>query len=313
MGLKSTRKTAYYLRASNGKSSVNLQNLLALARKVFDTVATSEMSLGSGDVLRIQHFRANDIGVFIHLARYIPGEKASTLQPKANAPEDNEGSQSAPSGMEFKDGDSFLLARDHNIIFCSHGISIEKTKLYLALLFEKAGIDKTKREFEMKPSSNLDKLKLLHKHKVKSIELATNAYAISLPREEKQNWIGKVFDGVSNELKALVGKDESPEEQKMFEDLLVNVELRLDGNTRAASVTQNFIENLAESVLDDADSSISEFTIVTQNNDRITSAQIRLQDSFNATKEDGSLSHFSVWEGLERYFQKISQGNLVEQ
>lgn len=311
---KNTRKTAHYLRSILGDRVVDLQTLVTSARASFGTVAASEVALGAGDIVRIQHYRANSTGVFLHLARYIPGEKASTLHPKATQAEDDEGTQSAPSGMEFKDGDSYLLINRHNVIFCSHGISVEKSRLYLSMLFDKAGIEKERRAFDLKPASNIDKLRLLQKHGVKAIELGTNAYNIGLPQEKPDGWINKVFSGVATELKALVQKDESPEELKLFEDLLVNVELRLDGNTRAAAVTQGFIEHVAESLLDDQEESvISQFTIVTRNNDKITSAQTRLQDSFNVAQENGSVSHFGVWDGLSKYLETITQGNLVEQ
>lgn len=314
MSQKNTRKTAYYLRSVFGDQAVDLQHLVTSARAVFGTVAASEIALGGGDIVRIQHYRSNSTGVCLHLARYIPGERASTLQPKAGLPEDDEGAQSAPSGMEFKDGDSYLLINRHNVVFCSHGISVEKSRLYLSMLFDKAGIDKQKRSFELRPATNIDKIQLLHRHGVKAIELGATAYNISLPQEKTGGWVNKVFGGVADELKALVTKDESPEELKLFEDLLVNVELRLDGNTRAAAVTQGFLEHVASSLLDDEEANvISQFTIITRNNDRITSAQTRLQESFNVAQENGSISHFGVWDGLSKYLEAITQGNLVEQ
>lgn len=314
MSQKNTRKTAHYLRSIFGDQAVDLESLVSAARAIFGTVAASEIALGGGDIVRIQHYRSNSTGVFLHLARYIPGERASTLLPKAGLPEDDEGAQSAPSGMEFKDGDSYLLINRHNVVFCSHGISVEKSRLYLSMLFDKAGIDKLKRSFELRPATNIDKIRLLHRHGVKSIELGTTAYNISLPQEKPDGWVNKVFSGVANELKALIAKDESSEELKLFEDLLVNVELRLDGNTRAAAVTQGFIEHVASSLLDDQEESvISQFTITTRNNDKITSAQTRLQENFNVAQENGSISHFGVWDGLGKYLEAITQGNLVEQ
>ncbi len=182
------------------------------------------------------------------------------------------------------------------------------------MLLDKAGIDKQKRSFELRPATNIDKIQLLHRHGVKAIELGATAYNISLPQEKTGGWVNKVFGGVADELKALVTKDESPEELKLFEDLLVNVELRLDGNTRAAAVTQGFLEHVASSLLDDEEANvISQFTIITRNNDRITSAQTRLQESFNVAQENGSISHFGVWDGLSKYLEAITQGNLVEQ
>ena len=94
---------------------------------------------------------------------------------------------------------------------------------------------------------------------------------------------------------------------------MVNVELRLDGNTRATINAKEFIEQAAESILDDADGPISEFSIITQTDERITSSSIRLQTTFHVTKEDRSVNYLDVWKGLDKYLGEIKQGNLLEQ
>ncbi len=312
MAKKQTNKTAYYLRAVNGKTAVDLQSLLKKARTSFPTVARSEMNLG-GEVVRIQHCKSDNNGFFLHFVRYIPGEKAPTLQPKLKAAEDNEGTQSAPHGMEFKDGDSFLFVEGHHAIFCAHGITSQKTSRYLSLLFEAANIDEEKRAFELSPASNLDKLNLLQTHGVRAIQLSCNSYQVSVPKKSRNNWISKTLGSVADEIKALIEKDDGAAEQKIMEDLLVNVELRLDGNTRAQINAQKFIEQAAESVLEEDDGPVSEFTIITQTGERIRSSSIRLQTSFNVTKEDRSVSYTEVWKELEQYFGEIKQGNLLEQ
>ena len=169
---ETARKTLYYVRSLNGKTPVDLQSLINKARTKFPTVADSEIKLGSNDIIRIQHFKSDTSGVFVHFVRYVPGEKAPTLSPKVRRPEDNGGAESAPAGKEFKDGDSFILANRHNVIFCGHGVSVQKTVLYLSLLFDKTGIRKEDQKFELKPASNIDKLKLIQEHGVRAIRFS---------------------------------------------------------------------------------------------------------------------------------------------
>ena len=313
MAKDKARKTLYYVRAVNGSDAVNLKTLIVKARTKFPTVADSELEFGAQDIIRIQHYRETTAGVFLHLVRYVPGEKASTLLPKSNRAEDNEGSESAPAGKEFKDGDSFIFANKGNVIFCSHGISIQKTSLYLSHLFKKAGFEKAKRQFELKPASKIDKLKLIQSHGVRAIHISCSAFQVSLPKKERTTWMSKTLGNIGDEMKALIEKDETASEQKAMEDLIVDVEIRLDGNTRAIASSQEFIEDVAESVLDDNSELASEFTIVTKNGERITSAAIRLQSSLDVTKSGRSVVHYEVWEGLESYMSDIKQGNLLEQ
>lgn len=156
-------------------------------------------------------------------------------------------------------------------------------------------------------------MQLIQDHGVKSIQLAVCAFDLSLPKSGRNNWITKSLGSLGDELSALISKDQSLGQQKALEDLLVNVEFRLDGNTRAAQSSQDFIEDLAETVLDDDETPVSEFTITTQKNEQITSSAIRLQTGIKVDTKDNSVSHISVWAEMGVYFDQISQGNLLEQ
>lgn len=313
MASEQATKTVYYFRARRDDKPFDLQKIIGKARKKKKYVGDSEVELGGGDVVRIQHYKAASGHVLLHLARYVPGVVASTLLPKATSEEDDEGSQAAPRGKEFKDGDCFLLVKGFHILYCGHGISHQKAALYLSQLFRAAKLHDESSGFDLTPASNLDKLKLLQDHGVRAVQLTTNAFDMSLPKTKRNKWISKSLGSMGDELKALVKKDQNTIEQKALEDLLVDVEVRLDGNTRAAQSAQDFIEELAESVLDDSEAPISEFVIVTQKNERITSSQIRLQSSIKVDKKDNSVSHNSVWSELSGYLDVITEGNLLEQ
>ena len=313
MPKNTTRKNLYYVRALNERKPVDVEALVSNARGKFPTVETSEVKLGSQDIIRIQHFTKTTSGTFVHFVRYVPGERAPTLSPKAKSAEDHGGAESPPEGKEFKDGDSFALINRHDVIFCAHGISIQKTTLYLSLLFEKAGTSRDKRKFELKPASKLDKLKLIQDHGVRAIQLSSSAYKVALPEKQRKNWFSKTFGSITDEISALVERDETVEEQKALQDLVIDVEIRLDGNTRARVESKDFIEEVAETVLDDLDATQDDFTIVTRNGEKISSSSIRMQTSINVTKEDRSVSHSEVWRGLEDYMGELRRTNLVEQ
>ncbi|MCC3255909.1 hypothetical protein [Xanthomonas campestris] len=113
-----TTKTVYYLRARLGDQPFDLQAIAKRARVKKSTCDATEIELGGGDVVRIQHFSNANGRTLMHLTRYVPGVQASTLQPKATTPEDDEGAQPPPRGKEFKDGDCFLLLKAHHVLYC---------------------------------------------------------------------------------------------------------------------------------------------------------------------------------------------------
>lgn len=313
MASDKTTKTLYYLRARRDGNPFDLQALMTRARRRKNNCGATEIELGGGDVVRVQHYSAAGGRLRLHLSRYVPGVSASTLQPKATSAEDDEGTQAPPRGKEFKEGDCFLLIKDHHVLYCGHGISKEKAALYLSQLFRAANLHDESSGFDLVPASNLDKLKLIQEHGVKSIQLAVSAFDLSLPETRRKNWISKSFGKLGDELSALVSRDQAIAEQKALEDLIVNVEVRLDGNTRAVQDSQDFIEDLAETVLEDDDTPISDFLIVTQDGERITSGAIRLQTKVSVETKDNSVGHNSVWAELGTYFDQIAQGNLLEQ
>ena len=313
MASDKTTKTFYYLRARRDGNPFDLQAIVARTRRWKSNCGATEVELGGGDVVRIQHYSVTGGRIRLHLSRYVPGVQASTLQPKATSAEDDEGAQAPPRGKEFKEGDCFLLIKDHHVLYCRHGISKSKASLYFSQLFRAADLHDEASGFDLIPASNLDKLKLIQDHGVKSIRLAVSAFDLSLPEARRKNWISKSFGKLGDELSALVSKDQALAQQKALEDLIVNVEVRLDGNTRAVQGSQDFMEDLAESVLDDDESPISEFLIITQDGEQITSGAIRLQTRIGVEKKDNSVSHHSVWAELETYYEQLSQGNLLEQ
>ncbi|WP_339349101.1 hypothetical protein [uncultured Alteromonas sp.] len=315
MARKSATKNIYYLRASNEKQPFDIEELLKTIRRDRPTVGDTEVELGSGDILRIQHYRdeGKDKGCSIHIVAYTPGEKASTLLPKISSHEDYEDVYPAPEGKEYKDGECFLLLKNHHVMFCGHGISVSKATLYLSLL-AKRGIEKHSQPvFDISPVSNIDKIKLLQEQGVKSISLSTNAYDLSIPEKKTQNRFKRILAAAANEVKALVEKDESLSEQKAREDLLVGLELKLDGNTRACEETQEYITDIAKEYIGDSDDGWHHFEIITRTGERIKPGNIRLQKTVRLEKTEKNISCYSAWEALTAYLVDIENGRLSEQ
>jgi len=306
-------KTLYYLRARRGDLPFDLQAVVAKARGKKRDVAATEVELGGGDIVRIQHYSVQAGRVRLHLSRFVPGVQASTLQPGVKTPEEDEGAQAPPRGREFKDGDCFLLIKGHHVIYCGHGISKSKATLYLLQLFREATLHDEASGFDLVPASAIDKLQLINDHGVKSIQLAASAFDLSLPAKNRKNWVSKAFGKIGDELSALTQQDQTPAEQKALEDLIVNVEVKLDGNTRAVRRSQEFIKKLASTVLEDEETPLSEFVIVTQDGEHITSSAVRLQTRASVETKDNSLGHTSAWNEMGAYLDQLGQANLLEQ
>ncbi|MEW5770811.1 MAG: hypothetical protein AB1831_10680 [Pseudomonadota bacterium] len=306
-------KTLYYFRAIRNKQPFDIQKFMRMVRSNKATCAASEVDLGGGDIVRIQRYVDSEEMIKIHLARYFPGVMAATLQPKVPTAEDDETPHAAPSGREFKDGDCFLLLKEHHVIFCADGINHRKAKHYLELLFKEDNLYEQTVGFDLAPASNLDTVKLIHEHGVKAIDLEVSAYALSLPQDKRKTWPARLLGGFSDEINALAAKDQSAAEQKALEDLMVGVQISLNGSSRAGEPSKRFIESMAQTLFEEDGLDHSSFSIITQKNEKIMADKIRLHTRVNLqTKQDNTVSHQSAWAEMERYFDDIRNAGLLE-
>lgn len=314
MATRKTTKKIYYLRAVRNNLPMDLASTIQAARLIKPNIADSEVTFASGEVVRIQKCFPRDNGdLLIQLTRYVPGERAPTIQPNLAQPDDNEGIQPAPPGREFKDGDCYLLISKHHILFCGHGIMLVKAAHYFRLLFKECGFENEDADFEISAVANQDGLQLLREQGVRSVLLSANAFDMSIPPEQRRGFKATLMGLFSDELGALAAKDETIAEQKAREDLIVNLELKLNGNTKAVDDAQELMKDWAEEIFDDADNAISNFTIVTQSGEQITPEKIRLQKNYRMTITDKSLSFADVMDAMTDYFAILEQGNLIEQ
>ncbi|MGP6462778.1 hypothetical protein [Pseudomonas parakoreensis] len=262
------------------------------------------------DVVRIQRFRDSPVGRLYHLTRYAPGTHGATLTPKAGGKLDNEGVLGAPAGKEIKTGECYALINDHNVLFCGHGLTQQKCAGYFYMLIksQKYQLDPIK----FHPSSDINQVAILNAQGAKSIRLNVNAYKLSLPEADK-GWLGGVLSSVGDEVKALISKDPNRSQEKSLENMVIALEIGLEGNSRATVESQDTLTDLANEVLSDDDSPVDSFTIVTRDGTPITSNDIQLHSSLYVEKVGTSLSHVEVWDGMVRYMGQLKKQKLLEQ
>lgn len=262
------------------------------------------------DVFRIQRFRDTPSGRQYHIARYSPGTHSSTLTPKAAGKLDNEGSVGAPAGKEFKTGEAYVLVNGHNLLFCGHGVTYQKCATYIFRLIKSSGYDLD--PIKLHPASNIDKVAILNAQGAKSIRLNVNAYKLSLP-EENNGWFSQVLSSVGTEVKALIGKDPNRSQEKALENMTIALEIKLEGNSRAAEESKETITDLANEVLVDDDSPLDSFTILTRDGTPITSDDVKLHSTIYVEKNGTSLNHVAVWDEIFKYYGQLVRQNLLEQ
>ncbi|WP_095139518.1 hypothetical protein [Pseudomonas sp. Irchel s3a10] len=303
-------KRIYYFRSmAAGKELLDFSDDLAEVSDL-KTIGESEISI-MDDIVRIQRFKDLPDGRLYHFTMYSPGSKTATLTPKAATKKDEEVGAKPPAGREFKSGECYLYVCGHNVLFCAHGLTPSRAVQYIFMLLKSNGYDTE--SFKFSPIGNIDKLKLLNEQGVKSIRLNVSAYKLSLPKK-KGSWLAKALAPVGNELSALVSKDVNRSEEKALEDLMVSIEIGLEGNSRATDESKETVVDLASEILEDDDGyDLDSFTIMTRENTPITGGDVKLHTTVRPEKDGSSLNYVNIWDAMGVYYTQLKRQKLLEQ
>lgn len=265
-------------------------------------------------IIRIQHRTVGGAAkpLLLHLVRYVPGEKAATLDPDPEGTEDDGGEQRPPRGKEFKAGECFMLVKDADVLFCGAGVTSPAARIYAHSLFKSCGIEQDLRDFDLRPAADLDKLAIIRKRGVSSIQLGSVAFEASRYLLPDSTSFGRnMLKSVSDQVSALVAKDDTVLEQRVLEDLIVNVELKLQGNTRADIEAQRSIDDMALHMLQQ-DELGRGFVIVTRDGNRLTDLAVKLHKRIKVMANNNSIDHDSVWLEMRGYYDELHDSKLLE-
>ncbi|MFU2059267.1 hypothetical protein ACLSZY_06760 [Avibacterium volantium] len=224
--------------------------------------------------------------------------------------------QTAPSQREFINGEAYLLFKDHHVIFCSHGLTLITVQNYLNNFLHNENTDDS---FEFCNVANIDKLQLLNRNGVKAFKFSASMYAITqneLNRKANaaaRSRISLLFNKFIQNAKDEFSKDLTEEEQKILQELQVDVSVRLIGNSRASLEAQKFVKTEAKEMLADEELP-PEVEFVTGNNEKIKSSEIQLHKTITVQKlnNSNSLQHEDAWLSLSDYFDELKRQKFTE-
>lgn len=264
-------------------------------------------------IIRIQHRRAGGTGkpVLLHLVRYTPGQGAATLNPDPEGREDDGGAQQPPKGREFKAGECFVLVKDANVLFCANGLTAAAFRVYAQQMFIACALDEQVVPFELKPAADLNRLSIIRERGVSSIQLGSVAFEASRKLLPSDASLGRsLLKSVSDQVSALIARDDTVSEQRALEDLIVNVQLKLQGNSQADIEAQRSIDEIAvKMVQEDQDEG---FTIITRDGNRLTDLSVKLHKKIKVSSRGEFIDYGEVWIEMADYYQTLREGRLLD-
>ena len=320
---KKTTKTIHYLRAQQNHSlfdlEVALRRVLSAASTVQDTQIEqyNQLTQIMHRTLDPKDAKGNSIGgLLIHIGSGTKDEHILTMSNRPVQQDDHGGTQAPPSGYSFLRKEAFLYIVGHHVIFCGHGfLSASTVASYLSLLSNKLGEnnpDIVHFNIEFKAVGNCDKLSLIQQHGVKSILLDASAYQLSRNRlyQDSRSTIAKALGKVGS----VFTSELSDEELEAQSEIHINLEVLLNGNSRASIEAQSLMQEQAEEIIDD-ETVNQGFSITTQQGEVIQPSDVKLSKSVRIGRYDeaNSLLPDSAFTAISEYFLELQSRNLTEQ
>ena len=320
---KKTTKTIHYLRAQQDHELFDLEAALRTILSAATTVQDTQIEQ-YGQITQIMHrnpapkdVEGNLIGgLLIHIGSGTKDEHIRTMKNEPEQQDDNGGTQAPPNGYSFLRKEVFLYIVGHHVIFCGHGfLQASAVASYLSSLSNKLQEDSSSVilfDIQFKAVGNCDTLALIQQHGVKSILLDAAAYQLSRDRlyQNSRSTIAKALSKVGS----VFARELSDEELEAQSEIHINLEVLLNGNSRASIEAQSLMQEQAEEIIDD-ETVNQGFSITTQQGEVIKPADVKLSKSVRIQRyeEANSLLPNSAFAAISEYFLELKNRNLTEQ
>lgn len=318
---KFLRKKAYYVRTKTAQGVEDITKRLIRRKQQLKNVHATERTLNDV-VYRIQHYREDtdaftrEKTLLLHIVSGVIGQTAITMNMACTEEFDDGKEQKAPSQHEFINGEAYLLFKDHHVVFCSHGLTLITVQNYLNSFLHNKDVDDS---FEFTNVANIDKLQLLNRNGVKAFNFSASMYTMTQDELNRKadaanrSRISSLFNDFIQNAKNAFSKDLTEEEQKILQELQVDVSVRLIGNSRASFEAQKFVKTEAQEMLAD-DALPPEVEFITGNDETIKSSEIQLHKTITVQKlnNSNSLQHEDAWLSLSDYFDELKRQKFTE-
>jgi hypothetical protein len=316
-------KKFYYRRAKwDGQGGQTLQKLLEDAHLALDTVGKRTFEVGSGGEIRGADYKSN-IGLYLQVASYVPGEATSIIDKDKAAKFSNVTAQNAPQGKDYLDGDVFAYIEGNNVILCPSGARESALERYIWEVLRACDEKDIAKSFELDKVAKASKLKMIQDEGVKEVDLDTSLYEASLMHLDKSKpKVSGIYKVVADQIGAVFSKDKSLSQIQEKENLNVKISIRFDGREARKHLKESDfgvagkkrLAKTAEQIISEFEKDGEDgFVIVTGANNRISSEEIRVSDSFRVKALGKSLSKDSAWSRLKEYHDRLSSDGVFKQ
>jgi hypothetical protein len=325
-------KRLFYRRASwTDQNKETLEKLLKISHDKFKSTFDRKFEgLYGNEIKCARYVIKKNVGLFFQIASSIPGRATSAIDKPSSATINSDITEiNAPEGKDFLDGDVFLLVQGNNVILIQSGARENVALYYLAQMLKKNSYEKEAMSLSFEKIAKEDKVKMIHDQGVKSVELNSSLFEASLrhfeqkkDQEKKETKIFDVMGNIAKTLKQVFSEDPKLKEINELENVNIKLSISFDGKEAMKKEHKNQVgfgmlgrsrlEKTSKKILEEyLEENVDGFTIITQNNNRITSNEIVISDIYRIKTFGNSLVANDAFEKLENYLKQLDNQAIL--
>lgn len=310
------KKQLHYRRAKT--SGVPLETMVRDAhRQRFDVTART-FSLGEDLWIRCQTSTdttgSQDDLLLLDIVKFRLGQSAAVV---LNEEQGSEGATHAcipPEQTSFQLAQTFVLLAENHVIFCSVGCRENLMGAYLEWLAREAWSESYPYRFDIRPVARLDKLSLIHREGIKSINIkSTVTKAGHAHMEHGAHDKCGVRGGLGLLVNAMFpSTEERPEHWESLGKMNMNVSLSIPSREKkwVKAVVAEQLAGQARSLIEEG---ADDFVIVTGKDNKITPDELRVSKTVGLPKHANSVQTVAAWNALRTFFCELREDHRLEQ
>nr|WP_319491842.1 hypothetical protein [uncultured Desulfobacter sp.] len=327
-------KQVYYKRSSweGQKNTEYLETFVKVCHDKYKSTALRTFKGFYGSEMKCAKYddSEKDVGIMMQIASYVPDQPTSVIEKSSNqASEASVDAIDAPPGKDYLDGDVFILINKNDVILLPSGAREKVALHYLIAMLKKNDFDYIAGTLEFQSIANEDKVRLVKKEGVKSIELNASLYEASLMyidrKSEKSHKVTKLMDvkgKIAEHLRELFAEDESLRDIKEKENVNIKLSISFDGREAMkhqkdktfGEIGKSRLQKTSEKALSEAmsnDSQLGGFTIVTGAGNKIRTDEIIMSEKFRIKTLGKSLFPGEAFKVLKEYYDSLKARGVL--
>lgn len=322
MAKRGTKLRPYRAELPAAAGEASLEALLEQAHAQAPLVQDRVYNKAGGVVLRGTKLERIDGGLFLRVCVSTPGGPASVVSNRLDVAESDIALHQPPNEADYLDGDAFALIVENHVVTCAAVARDNAIQEYCRKVIAQHVSPDIGSVINLKPAGSARIARQLDREGVTKVELQATTYkASSLRNQEGATNRQAFFGDLIGLISPLWTDDEGDEALAEDENLLVNIEIKVDHkqaqrNRRREDfgrAGRDKLVHFAQAIIEGDMEEDECFIIHTGRGAQIKGSEVRLSKNVYLAKNGKTFFDVDVSRALQDYYRLLTQEGMLQQ